>query len=370
MSSFNERLERVLATVHLEDTDRVPFLASGSAVNAALTGLPLSQYCSSMRTQLEANLKGIQMYSDPDGIQFPLLQPDLLTTCWLGKMEVPGRDIGDNELWQMREKEVVKQEDYDTILEEGFESWYIKMLRERLGNPIQYCGEFFEFMGPAIGTFAEAGYPCFAGGSFYTPFEMFCGGRSLYNFFSEDLLEIPEKVEEVFKLVQEFNMKYWNAQLANPETRPLAVWIGGWRGTPDLLSPAMFERFAWKYMRELIDMTLSYGVIPLMHLDSDWTLGLEYFKELPKGKCILSFDGKTDIFKAKEVVGDHCCIMGDVPASLLSFGKPEEVDAYCKKLITELGPNGYIMSSGCDAPFNSKLENLKIMADSVYKYSK
>ena len=25
-------------------------------------------------------------------------------------------------------------------------------------------------------------------------------------------------------------------------------------------------------------------------------------KELPKGKCILDFDGKTDIFKAKEVV--------------------------------------------------------------------
>ena len=190
------------------------------------------------------------------------------------------------------------------------------------------------------------------------------------NFFSEDLIDIPEKVEAVFDKVQEYNVAGWEAQFKNPQTRPIAAWIGGWRGTPDLLNPHMFERFSWKYMKELGELCISYGVIPLFHLDSDWTRGIHYFRELPKGKCILGFDGKTDIFKAKEIIGDHCCIMGDVPATLLAFGEPKDVDDYCKKLIAEMGPSGYILSSGCDAPYNSKLQNLKVMADSVIKYSK
>ena len=370
MSNFQEHLGRMMAAVNLDCADRTPFMSSGSAVNAALCGVKLSDYCSDMPLNCETNLKAIQMYSNPDGVQVTIFQPDMLTSCWLGIMEMPGRELGENALWQMHEKETVTQEDYDIILEGGFAPWFQQLLVERLGNPMQYCGGFFEYIGPSIGRFAEAGYPCFCGTTFYTPFEMFCGGRTLYNFFSEDLLEIPETVEAVFRKAQDFNLQNFEAQLKNPKTRPIALWIGGWRGTPDLLNPEMFDRFAWKYMRELIELTLSYDVIPLMHLDSDWTRGLEHFREFPKGKLILGFDGKTDIFKAKEIIGDHCCIMGDVPASLLSFGSPQDVDAYCRRLLTEVGPKGYIMSSGCDAPYNAKLENLKVMAESVQKYGR
>jgi uroporphyrinogen-III decarboxylase len=41
----------------------------------------------------------------------------------------------------------------------------------------------------------------------------------------------------------------------------------------------------------------------------------------------------TDIFHAKNVMRDRCCIRGNVPMSLLTVGTPEEVKAYCKKLI-------------------------------------
>ena len=369
MNLYEEHLGRMMAAVNLDSADRVPFMSSGSALNAALTGMTLADYCTNMPANCEANLKGIQMYSEPDGAQATIFQPDLLTTCWLGKIEVPGRELSDNELWQMHEMELVKQEDYDLILENGFAPWYQQFLVEKLGNPLQYCQGFFEYLGPSIGIFAQAGIPCFCGNTFYGPIEMFCGGKTLAEFFAEDLFEIPEKVDKVFRMVQDFNLTNWENMFKDPKTRPIAVWIGGWRGTPDLLNPEMFERFSWHYMKELADLALSYGVIPLFHLDSNWIRGLHYFRELPKGKCILGLDGKTDIFKAKEIIGDHSCIMGDVPATLLSFGKPDEVDAYCKKLITELGPKGYIMSSGCDAPYNAKLENLKVMGASVKKYT-
>ena len=76
---------------------------------------------------------------------------------------------------------------------------------------------------------------------------------------------------------------------------------------------------------------------------------------------------ETDIFNAKKVIGDHCCLMGDVPATLLAFGTVDEVKDYCNKLKKEVGPNGFILSSGCDAPYNAKLENLQAMAHSVFE---
>lgn len=370
MSKYQEHLNRVLAAIRLESSDRVPFVPGGPAVNAAVAGVPLAQYCSDMKINCQANLKGLETIGEVDAVQNTIFQPDILATLWLGEVKVPGRDLGDNELWQMHEKEYVKQEDYDVILEEGFGPWFEKFLVERLGNPLQYCKEFFEYGPTAKKIFADAGYPFISEMILASPFEMFCGGRSFYNFFSEDLLEIPDKVEQVFDVVQAENLKKWESAFQNPETKPLGVWVGGWRGTPGMLNPELFERFSWKYMREIVELCLKYGVIPILHLDSEWTLGLKYIKELPPKSCIVSLDGKTDIFKAKEILGDHSCIMGDVPATLLSFGTPEKVDAYCKKLIEEIGPAGFILGTGCDAPFNAKLENLKAMGNSVKKYAK
>jgi uroporphyrinogen-III decarboxylase len=155
-------------------------------------------------------------------------------------------------------------------------------------------------------------------------------------------------------------MEKYTRRFSNKETRPFGVWIGGWRGTPELLSPAMFERFSWKYMKDLIRVCLDYGVIPFMHLDANWDLGMHYFRDfVPAGRGVLCLDGKSDIFKAKEIVGDKICLMGDVPATLLAFRKPEEVYAYTSRLCREIGPTGFMCCSGCDIPFHAKWDNIQ-----------
>lgn len=365
MSLYNERLGRTLAAVALEPVDRVPFSYLGNAVNAQFTGTNLAEYCQNMEANCTTNLKGIEMVGEVDSVQAMIFLPNVLSMVWLTEVMIPGRDLPSNELWQMHERELVTHADYDEILEGGFEPWYMKILAERLGNPLSYAPQYFGYMGEAARRFAEAGLPSINGGSFYSPFEMFCGGRSLMSFFTEDLMGMPDKVEAVFERTHEYNMKFFESQMKNPMGKPLGVWVGGWRGTPEMLSPEMFERFSWKYMREIIELTIDNGVIPVLHLDSDWGRGLEYFKELPKGKCIMALDGRTDIFKAKEVLGDHMCIMGDVPSRMLAFAKPEEITAYCKKLIREIGPRGFILSSGCDVPYNARLENVQAMAAAV-----
>jgi uroporphyrinogen-III decarboxylase len=53
---------------------------------------------------------------------------------------------------------------------------------------------------------------------------------------------------------------------------------------------------------------------------------------------------------------------GDVPATLLTLGTPEQVTAYCKKIIQVIGEGGgFILSSGCSTPYDSKIENVRAM---------
>jgi len=115
----------------------------------------------------------------------------------------------------------------------------------------------------------------------------------------------------------------------------------------------------------LVHEVVESGLIALLHLDSNWTRELTRFKELPRGRCILALDGETDIFKAKEILGDHMCIMGDVSAAMLYLDNPDNVYAYCTTLIRRLGPEGFILQSGCDMPANAKLDNVKAMVSAA-----
>ncbi|MFC2070885.1 uroporphyrinogen decarboxylase family protein, partial [Chloroflexota bacterium] len=94
---------------------------------------------------------------------------------------------------------------------------------------------------------------------------------------------------------------------------------------------------------------------------------LEYLLELPKGKVVCHFE-HMDMARAKEVLGDHLCIMGNVPSSLLQVGSPQDVEEYCKNLIKVCGKGGgFILTHGSSID-EAKPENVKVMVDSVKKY--
>ena len=95
---------------------------------------------------------------------------------------------------------------------------------------------------------------------------------------------------------------------------------------------------------------------------SEQFVGLQNFRDIPAKKAVMALDGKTDIHLAKEIVGDTMCIMGDVPAAMLAFSKPQDVYDYTMNLIKTVGPTGYMVCSGCDIPFNGKVENMQMMA--------
>jgi uroporphyrinogen-III decarboxylase len=57
----------------------------------------------------------------------------------------------------------------------------------------------------------------------------------------------------------------------------------------------------------------------------------------------------------------------------MSVGKPEDVEAYCKKLIDEVGNDGgLLLSTGCGLPAATKKENFEAMlrTGKTYELSK
>ena len=193
------------------------------------------------------------------------------------------------------------------------------------------------------------------------PYEYFCGGRSMKEFL--DLFRhadqvhaametaLPALVEQMRQTIRAFDL--------------MGLWIGGWRSASEFVSPRLWNRFVFPYFKAMVEAAVEEGAIPVLHFDANWDRDLERLLEFPQGKCVLSLDSKTDIFKAKEVLRGHMCIMGDVPPSLFSLGTPEQVTDYCKRLLSEVGPDGFILSSGCDVPVDAKPENVRAMVESV-----
>ena len=126
------------------------------------------------------------------------------------------------------------------------------------------------------------------------------------------------------------------------------------------------EEFVWPDLEYITRTAIESGLTVLLHCDTNWTRALDLFKRLPPRSCILELDGDSDIFKAKEVLGDHLCIMGDVPAYLLAFRSKDEVLAYCRRLIKGVGRGGgFILSSGCSIPANARVENVAALREAV-----
>ena len=169
------------------------------------------------------------------------------------------------------------------------------------------------------------------------PIEMLCWRAHAHSVYVGGLVRRARAGREAMDVMHEARMAEWEAMFNSP-AKPVGVWVGGWRGTPDILSREMFLKYTWKYMADMVKLCTDYGVVPTLHLDSNWDNAIDLIKTLESRKVIVSLDGMTDIFRAAEILEGHSCIMGDVPNVMTSFGTPEEVDAYCERLIREVGP--------------------------------
>ncbi|MDR1677623.1 MAG: uroporphyrinogen-III decarboxylase [Deltaproteobacteria bacterium] len=362
---YEANFDRIKKTMAFEKTDRVPVLPTGNAWCTRPIGMKLADYCANPVASVDVHLKCWHTVTPMvDALQCVVYDTNFLKPQWLSNVRVPGVDLPEDELWQVEENELMTVEDYQKIIDGGFYNWLGPFLVEKLGDPLTALQPTIASGASAIEKVIQAGIVPLVPAIVTIPFEVFCGGRSMIKMMMDmykrpDLLS--EALEVAFKEMLEANRGLMRAM------KPVGCWVGGWRGASGLMSPKMWNRFVWPHFKATVEMCIEEGVIPVLHLDSDWTNSLEYFRELPKYKCIMSPDGATDIHKAREAMDGHMAILGDVPAAMLAFSQPQEVSDYVKGLIKEFGGKGYMVSSGCDIPFNAKIENVEAMIRAAHE---
>jgi hypothetical protein len=290
----------------------------------------------------------------------------MLAMIWWSYIKMPGRELPENSVWQVDEKENVKVEDYDFILNNGMDAM-TQRLMPKLVRPEDFQKLMASFQNAEQNNQAiiDLGYPLLAHGNITPPFETLCGGRGMNNFFM-DCYKMPDKIKAVQDVMMESIRK--GIDTIPAEKYAIGSWVGGWRGASNIVNRKIWDKLVWPYMKELAELLIAKGKVPIMHLDASWTRDIERFKELPAKKIILNTDGMTDLRIARKVLGDHASFMGDVPVQMLAVSSKAEVADYVKRLIDDIGPQGLFLCPGCDAPANAKFENMAAIYETAKDY--
>jgi len=367
--------DRVWAAIKLKPVDRVPVMPLVDVMFPSLyKGMTLAEGIGNYSRGFQAMLDVFEEVGGWDGMILPSYSLPLLPTIGSAVApalrKLPGRELPPDYIPQYDEREVLSVEDYDRIIELGWNRFAEKYTEKLNPYPpekiISWARRQTEQYVRDIKAWEQRGVISLVGAIVDSPL-MFFSIKRTFKEFIKDVYRIPDKVQAAMDAVVEDFIRNTieTAELTGVPGVMLILERGGGFYFP----LRIFERFEFPYIKRMVEAFAARGLLTVLHLDQDWTLNLPYFKELPGGMCICELDGTTDIFKAKEVLGGHLCLMGDVPASLLSIGSSEEVEEYCRKLIETVGRGaGFILSSGCTVPADCKFENFKTMVDSVKKY--
>ena len=358
--------ERVEAALAIKEPDRVPFTPSFHCAQARLTGMTIEEFFFNIPKSYEATKKvwemfgGFDIYSGCSPIlgyfaPIPNSHSQLYFDWTLPKGNIPE---------QMHEREIMKREDYDLVINQGFSPF-----KRRPELQKDFSTFITEFAKLDTTTWLEKMDVMSLSEAFIEPpVDMISFLRS-FNKFLTDIIEIPEKVVEACEATEDELLKTLDPQfqLYKRKDRVQMCLFGFSRIATTFISPKKFELF-WPHIKRITDYILKNDFIVQYHIDNDYTDVLEYFTEFPKGKIMFHLD-QTDIFKAKEILGDRACIMGNVPPQITGRGTPKEVEDYCRKQIEEcMEGGGYMLGSACVLPDEIPAANLKAMKDCVMKY--
>jgi uroporphyrinogen-III decarboxylase len=357
---YQERADRITRAINLEPVDRIPIIYMATAFSPRFMGMTQAEFVTNPDAPVEVTIAAMDRLGDLDGVNMmpSPFQTVKLSLLWLSKIAMPGRELPEDVLWQVQEAELMTVDDYDFIIDKGWkaflEGYRPKILDMRLYEAhIEWIGKDFSQVPK---TFRKAGYDIMACGSTTIPFESLCGARSMPKFFL-DLYRIPDKVKAVMDVMLPNLIKM--GIRAVELTGVSRVWVGGWRSASALLAPKIWDTLVFPYFFEMIKAFSEKDILSVLHWDQDWTRDLSRLLEFPAKKCVLNLDGMTDIRKVKEVLGDHMAILGDVPATLFATGSPDDIYAYVKSLVRDVGPTGLLLCPGCDGPINTKPENME-----------
>ena len=120
---LKSRWERINKAINLEKPDHTPVILLYTLFSANITGMPFPEFCKSIANSAKAMIAAFEMCGDADGVDYLGFTPHGLSELWLSKVKVPGVQLPDDVVYQVAEAELMKVEDYDAILKDGWPKW-------------------------------------------------------------------------------------------------------------------------------------------------------------------------------------------------------------------------------------------------------
>jgi methanogenic corrinoid protein MtbC1 len=365
-------LERMQAAIAIEPVDRHPVFPIMFTAPVRLYGMTQGEAWRDHARAREAMVwcyreYGYDVLSKPN-YYYPML-PGTFCGAPVRNL-IPGRQLPEDALYQIDERVLFPREDYGKIAALGWNVYWEENYEAMSGKSWEKLVAMQEFSnrfyGEDMKLCEEEGAPVFLGVAVDSVVMAFSLCRTLVE-FTRDLYEAPDQVEAAMRASVDDLIA--NAIQVCRNNGKMTAFIVLERGSGFYYPLELFERFEWPFLQAYVDAFIAEGILPWMHFDTDWGMNLPHLKRLPRGKCVCDLDGMTDIFQAKEILGGHMCISGDVPAALLTLGSPQDVTAYCRRLIDEVGEGGgFMLTSGCECPVNVRPENLRAMVETGRTY--
>ncbi|MGQ9533930.1 MAG: uroporphyrinogen decarboxylase family protein [bacterium] len=145
-----------------------------------------------------------------------------------------------------------------------------------------------------------------------------------------------------------FQLAYLNSLLKTG----VHIFIGDPMASTSIISPQAFKKFAQEPLRILIEKVKGAGLFAGIHICGDT-------------KPIINLlDGlNADILSIEDISLETTTIkMGGLSTLTLLHGTPDEIKKEIKKAVSA---NWLILSSSCDVPVNTPMENIKLMIAAI-----
>jgi MtaA/CmuA family methyltransferase len=197
------------------------------------------------------------------------------------------------------------------------------------------------------------------------PFSLACLLRGPQQFMMDLLTE--EDPEPIHRLIDYCRQACTLFAKAQKEAGAHATSIGDAFAGPNLISPAMYRRFALQPEIRLTQEVQACGIPLSIHICGNTNAIISDMGKT--GARILEVDWKLDMAAARAAVPATTVLMGNVnPSDPLVLGTPDQVTTAARKVIEATGGRGLILSSGCALGRDTRPENLKALVAAAEQY--
>lgn len=112
--------------------------------------------------------------------------------------------------------------------------------------------------------------------------------------------------------------------------------------SPTIMSPKQFEKFYYPLFKKMIDIVVEKHTRLYFVPEGYLSRFIDFFRDFPTGSMIAHLE-QDDIFQVRKEL-PNIALAGGMPITLLGKGTKEQCVDYAKKLLEELGNQGYVFS--------------------------